>query len=71
MTDQPPNIIDLPNIERDQMKGSFEEMARTLHMLMEHAPSIANAKRAFFEAYLAQGFSEAQAVELCKNIVSI
>ncbi len=34
----------------------------------KHASSIANARRCLYLAYLAEGFTEAEALELCKAL---
>jgi hypothetical protein len=42
-------------------------MARMWGEMARHANNIAHAKRTLFQAYVAEGFSEAQAMELVKN----
>lgn len=65
MTD---NIREIPNLERDAIKGAFAEFARMLPELAANAATIARARRDLFNAYLAAGFTEPQALELCRSI---
>lgn len=56
----------------DRPRQNIEEMgsdlARAWMMMAEQAPHIAAARRTIFLAYVAEGFSEAQALELVKSI---
>lgn len=47
---------------------AMKDLVEAVHRLIEHASTIAHAKRAFYQAYIAEGFTEAQALELCKDL---
>lgn len=47
---------------------ALDSMFILIKNLAENAPDIARAKRKLFEAYIAEGFTEAQALELIKGM---
>ena len=47
---------------------ALDSMFIIIKNLAENAPDIARAKRKLFEAYIAEGFTEAQALELIKGM---
>lgn len=53
--------------------AAVAEHFRTLALLWanaaEHSAEVAHARRHMFEAYCAEGFTEGQALELCKVIL--
>lgn len=55
----------LPNIEKDKLAAAVEAYRRNADLLIEHYMITARIRRKAFEAYLTQGFNEAQALELC------
>ncbi len=61
------NIREIPNFERDAMAGAFAQIIRMMPMLKEHATEIAATRLAMFKAHVEAGFTEAQAIELCKG----
>jgi hypothetical protein len=50
---------------------SARALVEALHGLVEHAATIAHARRAFYEAYIAEGFTPTEALELCKDLSSL
>ncbi|MBX9860658.1 MAG: hypothetical protein K2Y20_13890 [Sphingomonas sp.] len=62
------NIREIPNLERDALKGAFAELGRMLPEIAANAATIASARRALFNAYVGAGFTEPQALELCRTI---
>ena len=51
MTDK---IREIPNLERDAIKGAFTEFARWLPELAANAAAIARARRDLFNAYVGE-----------------
>lgn len=54
-----------------EMETSMESIALLINNLSRHAADIAHARRTLFNAYLAEGFTEPQALELCKSLALI
>jgi hypothetical protein len=59
-----PKIVTLA--ERNQLRGEVEGLWRKIPELIEHAQIVAKVRRASFLALIAEGFTESQALELCK-----
>lgn len=47
------------------------DMLNACKVLVGLAPKIASLKRCYFKAYISEGFTPEQAIELCKNIAVI
>jgi hypothetical protein len=60
-----PSRSDAP---RENMHESAKNLVMIWSSMAEVAADIANAKRSIFLAYVAEGFSESQALELVKTI---
>lgn len=62
----------MPDNEKDQQKMTVEEavqqVVETWERMAEHASDIAYARRCLYEAYIFEGFTPSQALELCKGI---
>lgn len=50
----------------EELRASFANTAMLMSVLAENAAHIARAKRALYDAYLSEGFTEQQALELAK-----
>lgn len=46
-------------------------MTEALHGMVEHATTIAHIKRVFYNAYITEGFTPAEALELCKKVIEV
>jgi hypothetical protein len=55
-------------VEYEELKQAIELLADSFCQLAERASDIAYARRELFEAYLMEGFSPEQALELCKTL---
>lgn len=63
-----PNVVHMK--AKDEVQASLEMMRRELPKLIEHAALVAQVKRAYFIALVKEGFTEVQALELCKHPVA-
>lgn len=52
----------------DDLRGAVEALRRSLPIMLQLGPEIAAYRRAMFLAYVDQGFTEPQALELCKAV---
>ena len=52
----------------DEMRAAVESFKRNLPSYVEMAAVMAEIRRAHYDAYVKQGFTENQALELCKKI---
>lgn len=64
MSDDGPKLINLP--DRNELKAAGDAIARQLPDMIKNAVMIAKLRRAYYKAYIAEGFTEAQALELTK-----
>lgn len=66
MTDEPPKptVVQMKP-KPTAMERSVEELRRALPMMMEAAESVAKMRRIAYLAYLREGFTEIQSLELC------
>lgn len=59
-------ITSIPNIDRDKARAALETLKRNVEIICETSVVLARIRRASYEAHLAQGFTPAEALELCK-----
>lgn len=62
------NIKEIPNTERDQLLAGLAQLSRVWSAIVERADEIAAARKAMFDAYVRQGFTESQALDLCRGL---
>lgn len=55
-------------IDPVELAKGFDDLAIVWGNMAKHAATIAHARRVLFDAYVAEGFTEVQALELCKVI---
>lgn len=65
MSDEPrdPKLVKLA--PRDELQAASDAAERALPILIEHAARTAKLRRAMFTALVKEGFTEAQALDLC------
>ena len=64
MTDK---ISLLPTGDKNELAANLEQVKRNLPFMLEYSRIKAQLAKADFDAYVKQGFSEEQALELCKK----
>lgn len=57
------NLVDLP--ERNEVRAVGDRARRELEAIIENVRVIAKIRRAVFLAYVAEGFTVEQALQLC------
>lgn len=55
-------------LDPSALQKALADYAQYLNTITQHAADIAHARRTMFNAYLAEGFTESQALELCKAL---
>lgn len=63
-------IKELPQIEQDKFVAAVQAAVRQLPFLMQHMETVAKLRRKAYLSYIEEGFTEQQALELCKNLFS-
>ncbi len=53
---------------RDNLKGALEALKRNADTMIEYACVMATIRRRSYLAHVAEGFTEVQALELCKQL---
>jgi len=51
----------------DELLAALEAQMKFMRAIPQHAATVAKARRSLFIAYMNEGFTEAQALELCKG----
>jgi hypothetical protein len=62
------NVRVLPERRPDEVLAGLERLKRNLPAIMECMPILAKARRAAYEAYREEGFTEEQALILCQKV---
>lgn len=62
-----PKLVELE--QPDDLRAACEALKRSLPVYTEYMVEIAKIRRASYEAHLAEGFTESQALELCKSMM--
>lgn len=63
------NVKQLPNANTDSLRASLEQIRRDLPVILEMEATKAQIRKASYEASLAAGFNEEQAIAICLNAV--
>jgi len=61
------NIVGLQT-KPDEMAAAVEHLKRATGYFEEMGPFLARIRRAHFNAYIAEGFTPAEALELCQKV---
>lgn len=59
------NIVDMP--ERNEMVSALEGLKRNISTIIEYQEILAKLKKAKFDSLVEAGFTEEQAIELCRG----
>lgn len=62
-----PNIVGLPT-KPNEMRAAVESIKRDADAFIEMGQVMARIRRAHFTAYIAEGFTPTEALELCKKV---
>ena len=62
------NIKSVDFGKKDDIQGALESLKRNIKNMIEYACLMAKIRRQSYLAHVDQGFTEDQALELCKNI---
>lgn len=68
MTDTTDNLHVL-STNQDALLASIEQLRRMLPILADLAPLTARTRRTIYQAHIDAGFTEEQALELCRSLV--
>jgi hypothetical protein len=68
MTDTPDNLHVL-STNQDALLASIEQLRRMLPLLADLAPQTARTRFAIYQAHIEAGFTEEQALTLCRSLV--
>ena len=62
-----PNVVGLPT-KPNEMRAAVESIKRDADAFVEMGQVMARIRRAHFLAYIAEGFTPGEALELCKKV---
>ena len=62
-----PNIVGLPT-KANEIRAAVESLRREADAFIEMGVIMARIRRAHFTAYIAEGFTPTEALELCKKV---
>ncbi len=54
---------------KDEFKGALDHMIRNTENLIAYNAALAKIRHGSYLAHIKEGFTEAQAIELCKSIM--
>lgn len=64
-TPKHPHVIELG--AKNPLQIAVDDLRARMPLMLEHAALMAKIRRASYLAHLAEGFTEAQALDLCKT----
>lgn len=66
--EKPPELTVVPLVQKpNEIAAAGDRLRRDLDALVANQPAIARVRRAAYLALVAEGFTEAQALELCSK----
>lgn len=69
MTEQPQtDILTLLKTQADELCAYVEQLKRELTAMADMAQDIAKARKALYDAYRTEGFSDVQALIMCQKL---
>lgn len=69
MTNEPPHDnLTLLRTKPDEFQAHAEQLRRELGALVDLSVDIAKARKALYDAYVAAGFTETQALGMCQKL---
>ncbi len=63
-----PKVSLLADFKKDDKAAALEEMRRSMPAMLEYQRAMAKLQREAYVAYIKEGFTAKQAIELCKAI---
>lgn len=69
MSDKP-KVVSLEQ-QPDKLAAAIEQLRRGVPNMIEHAALVAKIKRAYYDNLISEGFTNEQALELCKHSMQL
>jgi hypothetical protein len=63
-----PKVVSIAGVQQDKLAAQVAELRGLLPARIEYQRIMARLQRSAFDAYLAEGFTPEQALELCKAL---
>ena len=62
------NLIPINISSKSELKAALESLKRDIEVMEEYTILVARVRWASYKAHIEQGFSEEEALELCKSL---